>query len=186
MAARLISTLIMSLDGFIEDETGGFAWAEPSEEVHSFVNDLERSTGTYLYGRRMYETMVWWEDDANTADEPAVVQDYAQIWRAADKVVHSTTMTSVSSERTRVKRDFDVGGVRALKADAPSDLGIGGPGLTETAWDAGLVDLLRLFVVPVVVGTGKRALPRSLQRLELVEERRFGNGTLFLEYAVQH
>lgn len=184
--ADLISSAITSLDGYLEDADGGFGWAEPGPEVHAFVNDLERSVATYLYGRRMYETMVWWEDEAHTTGEPDVIQDYGRIWRSADKVVYSRGLSSVSSARTRIEPSFDVDAVRAMKAAADGDLGIGGPGLAEHAWAAGLVDVLRLFVVPVLVGAGKSALPAGRHDLVLEQERRFDDGTLFLQYRTRH
>jgi dihydrofolate reductase len=181
---KLIFSAITSLDGFIEDAEGNFEWAAPDEQVHAFVNDLERPVGTYLYGRRMYETMAYWESPRDLADEPAVVQDFAQIWQAADKVVYSRTLTAVSTARTRIEREFDPEAVRQLKATADSDLTVGGPGLAAQAIEAGLVDEYQLFLVPVVVGAGKRAFPaRSVRvNLELVDERRFRDGTVFLRY----
>jgi dihydrofolate reductase len=175
---------IASLDGYIEDETGKFGWAEPSEEVHAFVNDLERPVGTYLYGRRMYETMVFWETGGSGDEEPEVMRDFANVWRAADKVVYSSTLESASTARTRIERDFDPEAIRALKASTDADIGVGGPGLAAHAFRAGLVDECHLFLVPVIVGGGKRALPDGVRLgLELLDERRFENGTVFLRYA---
>lgn len=170
----------MSVDGYIADEKGNFDWAEPDEEVHRFVNDMERSVGTYLYGRRMYDTMVYWETQGEEND---VSSDYAQIWRAAEKLVYSRTLEHTSSKRTRVERNFDVDAVRKLKTETERDLAIAGPELAGQALRAGLVDELHLFVVPAIVGGGKRALPYNLYaKPRLTEETRFGNGTVYLRY----
>src|SRR5438552_2835412 len=178
--AKLIYSAITSLDGYVADEEGNFDWAAPDEEVHGFVNDLERPVGTYLYGRRMYEVMVYWET-ADFAGEAPFAQDFAEIWRAADKVVYSKTLDTVSSDRTRIERDFDPEAVRQLKARAARDVTVGGPDLAAQAIEAGLVDELHLFVTPVVVGGGKRSLPDGIRlRLELLEERRFGSGVVYL------
>jgi dihydrofolate reductase len=181
--AKLIYSVLASLDGYIADESGNFDWAAPDEEVHAFVNDLERAVGTYLYGRRMYEVMAYWE----TADtEGSDVQaDYARTWQAADKVVYSRTLEAPRSARTRIERTFDPDAVRALKNDATADLSIGGPELAATAFAAGLVDQCHLFLVPVIVGGGNRALPQGERlALELMDERRFGSGTVHLHYRV--
>jgi dihydrofolate reductase len=184
--AKLIYSAIASLDGFIEDEEGGFGWAEPDEEVHAFVNDLERSIGIHLYGRRMYETMVFWETAGADADEPDVFWDYAEIWRAAEKVVYSRTLPRVSSARTRIEREFDRNAVRELKRSSEADLSVGGAQLAGEAIAAGLVDECHLFVCPVVVGGGKRALPNGVRaHLELMDERRFQNGVVHLHYRVR-
>src|SRR4051794_26410737 len=168
---KLIYSAIAFLDGYVADEQGSFDWAQPDEAVHAFVNDLERPIGTHLYGRRMYEVMSFWET-ASTAGEPAVMRDFAEIWRAADKVVYSTTLESVSSARTRIEREFDAEAVRALKAER--DVSVGGPALAAQALRAGLVDECHLFLAPVVVGGGKRALPDDVRlQLELLGERRF-------------
>ena len=181
--AKLIYSAIASLDGYVADEDGNFDWAEPDEEVHRFVNDLERPVGTYLYGRRMYEVMASWET-AGGADQPAFVRDYAEIWRAADKVVFSTTLDVVTTPRTRLERTLDPDAVRALKAEG--DVSIGGPNLAAHALRAGLVDELHLFLNPVVVGGGTAALPDGLRTdLELVSERRFGNGVVHVHYRVR-
>ena len=181
--AKLIYTAITSLDGYVADEDGNFDWAEPDEEVHSFVNDLERPVGTYLYGRRMYNVMVYWETAHTLADQPAFIQDFAQIWQAADKIVYSTTLETVSSARTRIERDFDPEAVRQLKASAGRDITVGGPDLAAEAIEAGLVDEFQFLVVPVVVGGGKQSLPDNVRlTLELLDERRFGNGTVHLRY----
>ena len=181
--AKLIYSAITSLDGYIEDEDGKFDWAVPDEEVHTFINDLERPVGTYLYGRRMYETMVGWETDPTLAAQSQLMQDFAQIWQAADKIVYSRTLETVSTGRTRIERDFDPEAVRQMKASAERDLTVGGPGLAAHAFGAGLVDECRLFVAPIVVGGGKQSLPNDVRlKLELVDERRFGNGMVQLHY----
>jgi dihydrofolate reductase len=180
-AAKLIYSAITSLDGYVADEDGNFDWAAPDEEVHRFVNDLERPVGTYLYGRGMYETMAVW-DDPETVWRP-VSQDFADIWRAADKVVYSTTLGTASTARTRVERDFDADAVRRMKASAASDISVGGAGLAAHALAAGLVDELHLFLVPVIVGGGKQALPDNVRvNLELLDERRFAGGVVHLHY----
>jgi dihydrofolate reductase len=178
--AHLIYTAIASLDGYVEDEHGKFDWAAPDEEVHAFANDLERTVGTHLYGRRMYETMVFWE----TVDDPApVMRDYAELWRAADKIVYSTTLADVSSERTRIERDFNPDAVRELKEAADRDLTVGGAELAAVAIASGLVDEIGLFLTPVIVGGGKAALPDGVRaELELLGERRFQGGVVYLRY----
>jgi dihydrofolate reductase len=179
---KLIYSAIASLDGYVEDEAGRFDWAAPDDEVHAFVNDLERPIGTYLYGRRMYETMVFWET-ASTEEEPAVFRDYAELWRAAEKVVYSRTLETVSSARTRIERELDRDAVRRLKESSGSDIAIGGAELAGRAIGAGLVDECHLFLCPVVVGGGKRALPDGVRaELELLDERRFGSGFVHLHY----
>ena len=180
--ARLIYNAIASLDGFIEDANGKFGWAAPDDEVHRFVNDLERPVGTYLLGRRMYETLSFWEDPPNLADLPPAEQEFAEIWKGADKVVYSRTLEAPSTARTRIERNFDLEPVRQLKETASSDLSVGGPELAAQAIEAGLVDEFELLLVPVVVGDGKRALPNVRMDLELLDERRFRNGTVFLRY----
>jgi dihydrofolate reductase len=182
--AKLIYEAITSLDGYVEDAEGKFDWAEPDEEVHAFVNDLERPIGTYLYGRRMYETMVFWERPHDLADQPSFVQDFAEIWQAAEKIVYSKTLETAPSARTRIESEFDPEAVRRLKAAASRDISVGGPELAGQAIDAGLVDEYQLFLVPVVVGGGKRSLPGSNVpvNLELLGERRFRNGTVYLHY----
>ncbi|MBS1881936.1 MAG: dihydrofolate reductase family protein [Actinobacteria bacterium] len=183
--AKLIYSAIASLDGYVEDETGKFDWAMPDEELHTFVNDLERPIGTYLYGRRMYETMVYWET-AGMADEPAVFGDYARIWKAAEKIVYSRTLAEVSSARTRIERELDRDAVLGLKGAAAADLAVGGAELAGQAIGAGLVDECHLFLFPVVVGGGKRALPEGVRaQLELLDERRFGSGVVHLHYRVR-
>jgi dihydrofolate reductase len=178
--AKLIYSALVSLDGYNADEDGNFDWAEPDEEVHSFVNDLERPVGTYLYGRRMYEVMVPWE---TIADQTPHIRDFAELWRAADKVVYSGTLETPSSARTRIERDFDPEAVRRMKAAAGRDLSVGGPVLAAHAFRAGLVDECHLFLAPIVVGGGNQALPAKVRvRLELLDERRFGNGVVYLCY----
>jgi dihydrofolate reductase len=181
--AALIYSAIMSLDGYIADEDGNFDWAEPDDEVHKFVNDLERPIGTYLYGRRMYETMVYWE--TAPAGQAPVAQDFADLWQTADKIVYSTTIEMVRSSRTRIERRFDPEAVRRMKAAATRDITVGGPDLAAQAIRAGLVDECHLLINPIVVGGGARALPSNVRlRLELLDERRFGNGVVHLHYRV--
>ena len=178
---RLIYSAITSLDGYIEDATGHFDWAMPDEEVHAFVNDAERPIGTYLYGRRMYETMRYWQSPPPADSD--IERDYASIWQAADKIVYSRTTAEPDTPRTRVEAEFDPEAVRQLKATSDSDLSIGGADLAGQALAAGLVDEVHLFLNPVVVGGGKAALPDGVGlRLELMDERRFGNGVVYLRY----
>jgi dihydrofolate reductase len=182
---KLIYSTIASLDGYVADEDGEFAWAAPDEEVHAFINDLERRVGTYLYGRRMYEVMRYWETDEATRGQEPVELDYARIWRKAQKVVYSKTLRSVSSARTRIERDFDAAAIRRQKEQAGSDISVGGPGLAARCLEAGLVDELGLFVVPTVVGGGTGALPGHVRlELELLDERRFESGMVYLHYRV--
>jgi dihydrofolate reductase len=181
--AKLIYSAITSLDGYVADEEGNFDWAAPDEEVHSFVNDLERPVGTYLYGRRMYEVMVYWETAHTLADQPPIIRDFTEIWQAADKIVYSRTLETAASARTRIERDFDPETVRRLKASAERDLTVGGPDLAAQAIRAGLVDEFQLLVAPVVVGGGQRALPDEVRlKLQLLDERRFGSGVVYLNY----
>ncbi len=183
--ARLLYSGITSLDGYIADASGSFAWAEPDEEVHAYVNDAHRTVGTHLYGRRLYEVMVAWEN-VSTTEGPAVMRDFAATWQEADKIVYSTTLPEVSSPRTRLERRFDPAAVARLKETSDRDLLVGGPGLAASALRAGLVDEIRPVVVPVVVGGGTPFLPTDLTlALELLDERRFGNGTVALAYAVR-
>jgi len=183
--ARLIYFTIQSLDGFIEDADGHFGWAEPDEEVHQLANDLFRPVGTYLYGRRMYETMAAWETEPALATATPVTADFAQIWQAADKVVYSTTLDRPVTARTRIERSFDPDAVRDLKASAGRDLGIGGADLAAQALRAGLVDELDIVLAPAVVGGGKRAIPDGVRLgLELVDQRRFPGGMAYLSYRV--
>ncbi len=182
--ALLVYTAIASLDGYVADEDGNFDWAEPDAEVHAFVNDLERPVGTFLCGRRLYEVMVIWET-MPTADEAPVVKDYAAIWRAADKIVYSKTLETVSSARTRIEREFEPDAVRQMLASATADITVGGSELAALAFKAGLVDECHLFLVPWVVGGGKRALPDNVRlKLELLDERRFRGGVVHLHYRV--
>jgi dihydrofolate reductase len=182
--AKLIYTAIMSLDGYVADEDGNFDWAEPDEEVHALVNDLERPIGTYLYGRRLYDVMVAWE---TITDELPFIKDYAEIWRAADKVVYSRSLETVSSARTRIERTFDPDAVRRMKAAEGRDISVGGPELAAQAIRAGLVDEIRLFLAPIVVGGGTQALPDDARvKLELLDERRFGNGVVHLHYRTRN
>jgi dihydrofolate reductase len=182
--AKLIYFTIASLDGYIADENGNFDWAEPDEEVHAFINDLVRPTGTYLYGRRMYETMTAWETDAVLADDSDVIRDFAEIWRAADKVVYTRTLKEASTARTRIEREFDPEAVRKMKASAKADLIVGGPDLAASAFRAGLVDECQLFLAPSVVGGGNPALHDRLE-LELLDERRFRAGMVHLHYRIK-
>jgi dihydrofolate reductase len=178
--AKLIYSAITSLDGYVADVNGNFDWAAPDEDVHRFVNDLERSVGTYLYGRRMYEVMVYWE---TVADQPPVIQDYAEIWQATDKIVYSKTLETASSARTRLERAFDPEAVRQLKASAGRDIAVGGPDLAAQAIKAGLVDEYHFFLTPILVGGGNRSLPDNVRlKLELLDDRRFGNGVVHVHY----
>ena len=185
--ALLVYTGITSLDGYISDAEGSFDWSAPDEEVHAFVNDLERPVGTYLYGRRLYETMVAWETMDDEPDEPEVVRDFTRIWKAADKVVFSSTLESVSSGRTRLERVFDPLAIAALVASSDRDVSIGGAHLAATALRAGIVDEVRVFVNPVVVGGGTRFLPDGVRLgLELMHEHRFANGVVYCSYDRKH
>jgi dihydrofolate reductase len=180
---RLIYSAIASLDGYVADASGNFDWAMPNEEVHAFINDLERPIGTYLYGRRMYETMAAWEHPEAFADQRPVMQDYARIWKAAEKVVYSHTLENVSSARTRIERDLDAEAVRRLKATAPRDISVGGAELAGEAIALRLVDECQLFLTPIIVGEGTRALPSAVRvKLELIAERRFSNGMVYVHH----
>jgi len=180
--ARLIYLTLASLDGYIADEDGKFDWAQPDAEVHAFVNDLARPVGTYLYGRRMYDVMIAWET-LDLVGEPPVIHDFAELWRAADKIVFSRTLGSVSSTRTRLEREFDPEVVRRLKREAGRDVAVAGPDLAGQAIEAGLVDEYQLLLAPVIVGGGKRMLPEDVRvELELFDERRFDSGFVFLGY----
>jgi dihydrofolate reductase len=183
MPARLIYSAIASLDGYIADADGHFDWSAPDEEVHAFVNDLERPVGTYLLGRRMYEVLTYWET-VPTDDAAPVIRDFAGLWRAADKIVYSRTLDAVATARTRIERSFDVEAVRRLKASSEHDLSVGGPTLAAAALRAGLVDEVQLFLNPIVVGGGLAALPSEWRAgLELQDEHRFTNGVVFLRYS---
>ena len=182
--ARLIYLTITSLDGYVADEDGKYDWAMPDDEVFGFVNDFERPVGTYLYGRRLYEEMTGWETTPQAGQSPLML-DFAQIWRAADKVVFSRSLEAVRTARTRIERNFDPGAIRQMKARADRDITVGGPGLAAEALKAGLVDECHLIVCPVVVGGGKKSLPSGVRLpLELVAERRFANGAVYLRYAI--
>jgi dihydrofolate reductase len=181
--AKLIYSAIGSLDGYVEDASGKFEWAAPDEEVHAFVNELERPIGTYLCGRRMYETMVFWETVDPDGDWPAVAREFAAIWQAAEKIVYSRTLETVSSARTRIERELDPVAIERMKHSSGSDISIGGAELAGQAIAAGLVDELQLLLVPVLVGGGKRALPNGVRaQLEMLDERRFRSGAVFLRY----
>jgi dihydrofolate reductase len=181
--AKLIYSAITSLDGYVADKDGNFDWAAPSEEVHAFVNQLERSVGTYLYGRRMYETMVYWQTAHTRPESSPVELDYAEIWQAADKIIYSRTMTDVSSARTRIEREFDPDSVRRLKESAGRDLSVGGAELAGQAIKDGVVEEYHLFVNPVVVGGGTSTLPDNVRLdLELLDEHRFSSGVVHLHY----
>jgi len=184
--ANLIYSAITSLDGYVADEDGNFDWAAPDEEVHTFVNDLERPIGTYLYGRRMYEVMRYWETAHALTDQPTFTQDYVEIWQAADKIVYSKTLETASSARTRIERDFYPDTVRRMKAQAERDISVGGPDLATQALKSGLVDEYHVFVTPIVVGGGKRSLPNDVRlELELLDERRFEGGVVHLHYRIR-
>ena len=184
--AKLSYFAIASLDGYVADEDGNFDWAKPGEEVHAFINELERSVGTYLYGRRMYETMAVWETDAALAARSELLRDFAQIWQAADKIVYSKTLAKAPTARTRIERDFDPEAVRQMKTSAGSDLTVGGPDLAADAFKAGLVDECHLFLAPIVVGGGKKSLPDDVRlELELLDEHRFGGGMVHLHYRIK-
>ena len=181
--ARLIYSNISSLDGYIADQDGKFDWGEPDEEVHTFLNDLERQVGTYLYGRRLYEVMAAWEKPESFPDQSEYLLDFARIWRAADKIVYSRTLKSASTARTRIEREFDTEAVRRMKVELERDLLVGGADLAGQAVAAGVVDELHLFLAPIVVGGGTRFLPDHVRvELELLDERRFKGGMVFLRY----
>jgi dihydrofolate reductase len=181
--ARLIYTAISSLDGYVADEGGNFDWAAPDEEVHRFVNDLERQIGTCLYGRKMYQTLVVWETPEKFEDQRPFILDYARIWQAAEKVVYSTTLEAAASARTRIERRFDPEAIRRMKAEATRDLSVGGPTLAAQAFRAGLVDECHLFLTPIIVGGGNPALPEDVRlKLELLDERRFRGGVVHLHH----
>jgi dihydrofolate reductase len=184
--AKLIYSAITSLDGCVEDKRGNFDWGAPNEEVHAFINELERPIGTNLYGRRMYETLVYWETAGTSDEDFAVSRDFALLWRAAEKIVYSRTLSSVSSERTRIEHDFEPDAIRRLKESSTADITVGGAELAGVAIAAGLVDEVHLFICPVVVGGGKRALPDDVHlELELLDEHRFGGGIVRLHYGVR-
>jgi dihydrofolate reductase len=181
--ARLTYLMLASLDGYVADVEGKFDWAAPDEEVHTFINDLARPCGTYLYGRRMYDVMVYWETAHTDAEQPAPIREFAAIWQAADKIVYSKTLEAASTRRTRIERDFDAGAVRELKKRATKDIAIGGPELAASAFAAGLIDECHLVIAPIIIGAGKHWLPKNLRfALELVDERRFASGMVYLRY----
>lgn len=185
--AKLIYSMLTSLDGYVEDEEGAFGWGAPAdEEVHAFVNEISAPIGTFLYGRRMYETMVYWETAHTLPDQPQVQLDWARQWQATDKIVYSRTLGEPSSARTRIEREFDPGAVARLKAGSDRDIAVAGPELAAQAIRGGLVDEYQQFLSPVVVGGGKRFFPEDVRlELELIEERRFGSGVVFLRYAAK-
>ncbi len=181
--AHLIYSAIASLDGYIEGTDGKFDWAVPDEKVHQFMNNLERTAGTHLYGRRMYETMLAWETDPSLAAESPITREFAEIWQAADKIVYSRTLAAVSTSKTRIERDFDPEVIRQMKAAAEHEILIGGPDLAAHAFRSGLIDECHLFLVPIIVGGGKKSLPDNIRlELKLLDERRFGNGMVYLRY----
>lgn len=183
---KLIYSAIASLDGYVEDAHGRFDWAAPDEEVHAFANDLERSIGTAIYGRRMYETMVFWETAGVDDDAPEVIRDYASLWRGTDKVVISRTLEAATSERTRIERDLDPVAIRRLADGSQKDVSIGGAELAGQALAAGIVDELHLLLVPVVVGGGKRALPDGVTaQLRLIETKGLSGGVVYAHHAVE-
>ncbi len=180
--AKLIYSAITSLDGYLADEDGNFDWGEPDEELHNFINDLMRPVGTLLYGRRLYEVMLAWES-LRLADQPPYMRDFAEIWQGAEKIVYSRMLETVSSPRTRIERNFDPEAIRQMKAQAERDMTVGGPNLAAHAFKAGLIDECHLFLAPVVVGGGKPSLPSHVRlKLELLDERRFGSGMVYLRY----
>jgi len=182
--AKLIYSAIASLDGFVADREGSFAWSAPDEEIHGAVNDLMRSVGTHLLGRRMYDVLVAWET-IDTAAASSAVREFAELWRASDKIVYSTTLEEAATARTRIERRFDPGEVERLKATASRDLSIGGPSLAAQAIRANLVDDIHLFLNPIIVGGGTRALPDDAElKLELLDERRFRGGVVSVSYRV--
>lgn len=184
--AKLIYSAISSLDGYVADAEGNFDWSVPDPEVHRFVNDLERPIGTYLYGRRMYQVMRYWATAPTGNGEPSAEQDYAKIWQTADKIIYSSSLENISTARTRIEREFDPTAVQQLKAAEGRDISVGGPTLAAQALKLGLVDECHLFLSPVVVGGGTRALPDEVRlELELLDEHRFGKGVVHLHYRVK-
>lgn len=178
---NLLYVIIASLDGYVADDRGRFDWAEPDDEVHAFINDLMRPVGTYLYGRLMYETMIAWE--AIVAEPGSISGDFATIWRAARKIVFSSTLSGTSSANTTIEREFSAKAIRQMKAEATQDLAIGGPKLAARAFKAGIVDECHVFVAPTIVGGGNEAFPGRVRLdLQLVEQRRFRNGFAYLHY----
>lgn len=181
--SRLIYSMMQSLDGYVADAAGRFDWAEPDEQVHSFANQLQRQIGTNLLGRRMYDVMSAWDTLGTEGDEPAYIVEFGELWRASDKIVYSTTLDSMDVARTRIEREFDPDAVRRMKDELVGDISIAGPDLAAQAIAAGLVDAYQLFVVPVVVGAGTRCLPDGIRlELQLIDQRRFDNGMVYLSY----
>ncbi len=184
--ARLIYTANSSLDGYIEDRDGKFDWTAPDEEYFRFITDLIRAEGTHLYGRRMYENMMVWETDPNLAGQSPLMRDFAQVWQAADKIVYSRTLEAVSTRKTQIQRNFDPEAIRRLKESVEQDIHIGGAELAAHAFRSGLIDECHLFLLPIIVGGGKPCLPDNVRlELELMEERRFGSGVVFLRYRIR-
>ena len=183
---NLVYVANTSVDGYTEDKDGKFDWTEPSEEYFRFITNLVRATRTHLYGRRMYETMMVWETDPNLAAESPLRRDFAEVWQAADKIVYSKTLETISTRKTQIERNFNPEAIRQLKEAAEHDLLIGGPELAAHAFRSGLIDECHLFLIPIIVGGGKQALPDNVRfELELLEERRFGSGVVFLRYRVK-
>jgi dihydrofolate reductase len=184
--AKLIYAAISSLDGYVADSEGNFDWSMPSEEVHRFVNNLEGRIGTYLYGRRMYEVMRYWETASTGNGEPSAGQEFAKMWQATDKIIYSRSLENVSTARTKLERELDPAVIRRMKADASRDIAVSGPTIAGQAMKLGLVDECHLFLSPIVVGGGTPALPDNVRiQLELLDERRFGNGVVHLHYRVR-
>ena len=184
--AKLIYSMLTSLDGYVADETGNFDWAAPDEDVHAFVNDVARPIGTMLLGRRMYDVLVAWESDDMLVDQPPAIVDFANIWRASDKIVYSRSLESPRTARTQIEREFDPDAIRRLKGTADRDLSIGGPELAAQALRAGLVDEIQLYLNPIIIGGGNPALPSDLRlQLELQDERRFANRVVYVSYGVK-
>jgi dihydrofolate reductase len=183
--AKLIFAAITSVDGYVADADGNFDWSMPSEEVHRFVNNLEAGIGTYLYGRRMYEVMRYWETASTGNGEQSVEQEFAKLWQRADKIIYSRSLDEVSTASTRLEREFDPEAIRQMKADVTSDIAVSGPTLAAEALRHGLVDECHLFLSPIVVGGGTPALPDNVWlQLQLLDERRFDNGVVYLHYRV--
>ncbi len=184
--AHLIYTANLSLDGYTEDKDGKFDWTAPTDEYFEFISNLVRDAGTYLYGRRMYETMMVWETDPTLAAESPLSRDFAEIWQAANKIVYSKTLETVSTRKTQLERSLDPEAIRQLKEAVEKDILIGGAELAAQAFRSGLVDECHLFLLPIIVGGGKPSLPANVRlELELLEERRFGSGVVFLRYRVR-
>ena len=181
--ANLIYVANMSLDGYTEDKEGKFDWTDPNEEVFRFITNLVRATGTHLYGRRMYQTMMVWETEPQLAAESPLSRDFAEIWQAADKIVYSGTLETISTRKTQLEQTFDPEAIRQLKESVEHDILIGGPELAAHAFRSGLIDECHLFIIPIIVGGGKQALPDNVRlELQLLEERRFGSGVVYLGY----